>query len=127
MNKIIEYLYTKISLYVTTQIALSIFAISVLLYWAFFSDSLKDRIKRKKQKEIDIENIKKISLIKMVSDDRKEIENFISSNVEILPTDIIVKLVERIEVIKSDKLLFDESNKKFDKLENNDSRNLCKK
>ncbi|CAB4196958.1 hypothetical protein UFOVP1290_478 [uncultured Caudovirales phage] len=115
-----EYLYTKLSLLLSTPIVIQIVALIIIfgtiIYWAFFSDSIRNNNEKKKQKEIDIQNIKKISLIKMVSDDREEIENFISSNVEILPNDIIVKLVERIEVIKSDKLLFDESNKNFDKL-----------
>ena len=100
-----EYLYIKLSWLFSTPISstiiISIITFAVLIYWAFFSDAIRDKNNKKKKKEVDIENIKKISLIKMVSDDKKEIENFITTNVEILPNDIIVKLVERIEVIKS--------------------------
>lgn len=66
------------------------------------------------------DKIAKIAQVKLVSDDRKEIEKFVTDNANYLSNETVKLLVARIEAIKDDRVIADDNLKvRFEELDNN--------
>ena len=89
------------------SVAESIFGLILIygLYYAFFSDDLKERLSSFKEKREALSSAEKIAKVKLVSDDPKDIEQFITKNVNALSAGMVNQLVARIEMIKNDKVI----------------------
>lgn len=85
---------------------------AVLVYQIFLSDWIAKVRAENKEKASAKASVDKIALVKLVSDDPKKIEDFISSNANYLSTEIVQKLVDRIESLKFDKMYGEDSLKK---------------
>ncbi len=84
----------------------------VLIYQVFLSDWLQGIRAANKERNSAKESANKIAQVKMVSDDPKDIEKFISANAQYLSEETVKKLVERIEMIKCDRIIYEDSVKK---------------
>jgi len=85
---------------------------TLLLYFVYdfyLSDLIKDKLDKSRTKKLTIDKFEKIAQIKLISDDSKEIEKFICDNTEHLSTETVQKLVDRMEVIKSDRIIGNDS------------------
>jgi len=85
---------------------------ALLLYFVYdfyLSDLIKDKLDKSRTKKLTIDKFEKIAQIKLISDDSKEIEKFICDNTEHLSTETVQKLVDRMEVIKSDRIIGNDS------------------
>jgi len=86
------------------ELIFSLILISILMIsynWNFITNKIKD-YKRFKSKKL---YANKLTKLKLISSDYKEIENFIESNFDVLSDKTIEKLVQRIEAIKLDLLI----------------------
>lgn len=83
--------------------------VCVLVYEIFLSDFIEEKrisyIKKRSEKN----SINKVALVKLISDDAKDIEKFISNNAQYLSDEMVNKLVNRIESIKYDKIIYNDS------------------
>jgi predicted oxidoreductase len=86
--------------------------LAVIVYQVLLSDILKNLRAKNAERSSAKENSGKIALVKMVSDDPKDIEKFISANAQYLSDETVKKLVERIEMIKCDRIINEDSVKK---------------
>jgi hypothetical protein len=84
----------------------------VLVYQIFLSDWLQGIRATNKERNSAKESANKIAQVKLVSDEPKDIEKFISANAQYLSEEMVKKLVERIEMIKCDKIIYEDSLKK---------------
>lgn len=84
----------------------------VLVYQIFLSDWLQGVRAANKERNSAKESANKIAQVKMVSDDPKDIEKFISANAQYLSEETVKKLVDRIEMIKCDRIIYEDSIKK---------------
>jgi hypothetical protein len=84
----------------------------VLVYQIFLSDWLQGVRAANKERNSAKESANKIAQVKMVSDDPKDIEKFISANAQYLSDETVKKLVDRIEMIKCDRIIYEDSLKK---------------
>jgi hypothetical protein len=71
------------------------------MYQMFVSDWLEDKLARWRDSRTAGNSINKIAQVKLVSDDAKGIEKFVSDNAQYLSTQTVQKLVGRIEDIKA--------------------------
>lgn len=76
-----------------------------ILYELLIADAIGNRLKKSRTRKLTTDKFEKIAQIKLISDDSKEIEKFISDNTEFLSDETVKKLVERMEVIKSDRII----------------------
>lgn len=83
--------------------------VSVAVYQIFLSDHIRDWKSNRKQVSAAKESANKVALVKLVSDDPKDIEKFVSVNAQYLSDETVKKLVERIEMIKCDRIIYDDS------------------
>jgi len=83
--------------------------ISFAVYQIFLSDYIKEIRTNKKKRTTEKDSVNKIALVKLVSDDAKDIEKFVSNNAEYLSDDIVKQLVARIEMIKCDRIIYEDS------------------
>jgi alpha-N-acetylglucosamine transferase len=84
----------------------------VLIYQVFLSDWLQGIRAANKERNSAKESANKIAQVKLVADDPKDIEKFISTNAQYLSEETVKKLVERIEMIKCDRIIYEDSLKK---------------
>jgi predicted Zn-dependent peptidase len=74
-------------------------------YQIFLSDWFEGKAEAKRVKTAKLNSVSKMAMIKMVSDDPKDIENFVSNNVEYLSDQTVQQFVDRIESLKADSVI----------------------
>lgn len=74
----------------------------VVLYQIFLSDWIAAKREQWKEARSKADSIDKIAQVKLVSDDAKGIEKFVTNNAQYLSDQMVKKLVARIEAIKVD-------------------------
>ena len=79
--------------------------IAVVIYQVFLSDWVKAWRAQNAEKHSKYSNLEKIAKVKMVSEDPKDIEQFITNNATYLSDATVQKLVARIEAIHTDKVI----------------------
>lgn len=79
--------------------------ILILVYQVFLSDMIKAKRQQVKDSEAKHDSIEKIAKVKLVSDDPKDIEKFITDNAQYLSDDMVQRLVDRIDNIKNDNVI----------------------
>lgn len=89
---------------VLVQLGVAI-GVAVLLYQIFISDWIKAKRLEIKNAKSKYESLEKIAQVKMVSDEPKDIERFITENAQYLSAEMVAKLVSRIEMIKTDRVI----------------------
>lgn len=77
----------------------------VIIYQTFLADWFDNKAEAKKAKATKLNSVTKMAMIKMVSDDPKEIEIFVSNNVEYLSDQTVQQFVDRIETLKADSVI----------------------
>lgn len=80
----------------------------VVAYQIFLSDYLASKLKTRRDSRNNRDAMGKIAKVKLVSDDPKDIEKFITVNSQYLSDDTVNKLVERIELIKADRVIMED-------------------
>jgi uncharacterized membrane protein len=75
--------------------------VAVVLYQIFLSDWVDEKRAAWKDSREKHGSINKIALVKLVSDDPKGIEKFVTTNAQYLSDQMVQKLVARIEEIKA--------------------------
>lgn len=83
------------------EFVLFLFAV-VVVYQIFLSDWIADKRAQWKEARNKGDSIDKIAQVKLVSDDAKGIEKFVTNNAQYLSDQMVKKLVARIETIKVD-------------------------
>jgi hypothetical protein len=78
---------------------------ATLLYQIFLSDYFRDKRIAVEQKQSKHNSIDKVARVKLISDDPKDIEYFITTNSQYLSDDMVERLVSRIEDIKADQVV----------------------
>lgn len=93
--------------------------VAVLLYQVLLSDFIKAKRLEVKNTKSKYDSLDKIAQVKLVSDDRKDIERFITENAQYLSVDTVKRLVERIDMIKNDHIIETDTllKKRFEELE----------
>ncbi len=84
---------------------LVVVGIAVLVYQIFISDFVKAKRLEIKNAKSKYDSLEKIAQVKLVSDEPKDIEKFITENAQYLSDDIVKQLVNRIEMIKTDQVI----------------------
>jgi hypothetical protein len=82
------------------ELALSGVAV-VAVYQIFLSDWVDEKREQWRSGKNKVNSIDKIAQVKLVSDDAKGIENFVTENAQYLSDQMVKKLVARIEDIKA--------------------------
>ena len=80
-----------------------------LLYQTFGSDMIDKRIKTFKETSQGKTAAERVAQVKLISDDPKDIEKFITANARYLSDRVVKQLVSRIELIKCDRIIADDS------------------
>jgi hypothetical protein len=83
------------------EFVLFVFAV-VVVYQIFLSDWIAAKRMQWKEARSKNDSIDKIAQVKLVSDDAKGIEKFVTNNAQYLSDQMVKKLVARIENIKVD-------------------------
>lgn len=83
-----------------------------LIYYVFVSDWWGAKRLKFRESKGKIGSIEKIALVKLVSDDKKDIEKFVTDNAAYLSDQMVKKLVARIESLKIDDVIRDDENLK---------------
>lgn len=78
------------------------------LWYVFVHDYVADFKTQYFEKRAIKDKVSKIAKVKLVSDDRKEIEKFVGDNAEHLSHAMVNLLVARIESIKDDRVIADD-------------------
>lgn len=79
--------------------------VSFLIYQVFLSDWVKAWRAQNAEKHSKFSNIEKIAKVKLVSEDPKDIEQFITNNATYLSDATVQLLVARIEALHTDKII----------------------
>ena len=79
--------------------------VSVVIYQIFLSDLIKSMRAQNADRKGKFSNIEKIAKVKMVSEDPKDIEQFITNNATYLSDATVQKLVARIEALHTDNII----------------------
>lgn len=79
--------------------------LGVIVWDVFLSDLLKGKIMNFAEQRTNVSNADKIARVKLVSDDARGIEKFITDNASLLSDAMVQQLVARIEAIKTDKVI----------------------
>lgn len=93
------------------MIFIEIVAIITIIY-LYFGDDIKFFLNQRSLTRANISTSEKIARVKELSDDPKDIEKFITSNVNNLSEAAINKLIAKIEILKAEKVISDDSLKK---------------
>lgn len=89
--------------------AITITTVGLGIFWmAFGWDTLASWKERILENATTKDKVTKIAQVKLVSDDRKDIEKFVTDNAKYLSNDTVKKLVARIEAIKDDNIIKDD-------------------
>lgn len=75
--------------------------VAFTLYQIFVSDWVEEKRAQWKEGKNKVNTVDKIAQIKLVSDDAKGIEDFVTKNAQYLSDQMVKKLVSRIEDIKA--------------------------
>lgn len=86
------------------EFAMGVFAV-VVVYQIFFSDWIATKRTQWKIDKSKSGSIDKIAQVKLVSDDAKGIEEFVTTNASDLSDQMVKKLVARIESLKVDQVI----------------------
>jgi len=84
---------------------LFVVGLAVVVYQVFLSDWVRARRLQVKESQAKFDSIDKIAQVKLVSDDAKDIEDFITKNAQYLSNEVVKRLVDRIEAIKTDQII----------------------
>lgn|SRR6185369_287018 len=84
---------------------LFVVGLAVVVYQVFLSDWVRARRLQVKESQVKFDSIDKIAQVKLVSDDAKDIEDFITKNAQYLSNEVVKRLVDRIEAIKTDQII----------------------
>lgn len=79
--------------------------IVLIVYQMFISDTIQDLLSQSKANSAEKNAVQKITQVKLISDNAKDIEKFIVDNAAHLSNDDVKKLVARMEIIKADKVI----------------------
>jgi hypothetical protein len=79
--------------------------VSVVIYQIFLSDWVKAFRAQNAEKHSKYSNIEKIAKVKLVSEDPKDIEQFITNNATYLSDATVNQLVARIDALHTDKII----------------------
>lgn len=80
-----------------------------IIYHIFLADYVQEWNESRTKKTVAKNSVNKIAVVKMLSNDAKDIEKFVSDNAQYLTDDLVKKLAERIEIINCDKVLYEDS------------------
>jgi hypothetical protein len=83
-----------------------------LFYQTFITDMIANKIKVLKERSANKTTAEKVAQVKMLSDDPKDIEKFITNNAKYLSDGIVKQLVARIDLIKCDRVIAEDSIRK---------------
>jgi hypothetical protein len=86
------------------EFVLFVFAV-VVFYQIFLSDWISAKRAQWKEARNKADSIEKIAQVKLVSDDAKGIEKFVTNNAQYLSHQMVKRLVARIEGIKADNVI----------------------
>lgn len=89
------------------ELLLFIGAVAVV-YQIFVSDWVTGLRSKRQESKAQLESIEKIAMVKLVSDDRKDIEAFVTANAQYLSNVTIQKFVARLESLKIDDVIRDD-------------------
>ncbi len=82
--------------------------VAVSLYQIFLKDWFRSMRAQWKAESSKASNMDKIAQVKLVSNDPKDIEQFITNNAQYLSDQMVGRLVERIESLRTDRIIADE-------------------
>ena len=99
-------MFAAIAALASSVVELLIFVgIATVIYQVFLSDWVKAWRLQNAERHSKYHNIEKIALVKLVSDDPKDIEQFITNNATYLSDATVQKLVARIDMLHTDKVI----------------------
>lgn len=84
----------------------------LIILWVLFSDDVKRYFSERSEIKTRLSVSEKIAKVKELSDDSKDIEKFILSNASELSEASVNRLIQRIEVLKADRVITDDNLKK---------------
>lgn len=84
----------------------------IVIYDVFLGDFISEKLSLKRKMKSSASNADKLSRVKMISDDPKDIEKFINDNAQYLSASSIEQLVCRIELLKAEKVIDSDNNLK---------------
>jgi len=84
-------------------------ALAYMLFSIFFSDAIKEKMASNEAIKVKQSSLDKIARVKMVSEDPKDIEKFITDNAQYLSEGMVAGLVGRIEMIRTDRIISDDN------------------
>lgn len=101
------------------------FAITIcgilVFYNIFISSYVNEWIYKNNKAKTIKQNANKMALLKLISNDAKDIEKFITANTQFLSDDLVKKLVARVEIINCDRIIYlDSVDSKLDNLDEDD-------
>jgi hypothetical protein len=85
---------------------------AALIYYIFISDWWRAQRAKHRETYSKSSNVEKIAQVKLVSDSRKDIEQFVTDNAQYLSNPMVAKLVARIESLKIDDVILADDNLK---------------
>lgn len=99
-------MFAAIAALASSVVELLIFVgVTVMVYQIFLSDWVKAWRSQNAEKHSKYSNVEKIALVKLVSNDPKDIEQFITNNATYLSDVTVQKLVARIDAIRTDNII----------------------
>ncbi len=76
-----------------------------VVYQIFLSDWVDEKRNKHKESKGKANSVDKLARVKLVSDDPKDIEKFVTDNTQYLSDQMVSNLVARIEYLKADKVI----------------------
>lgn len=99
-------MFLALSALLSSLVELAIFVgVAFVVYQIFLSDYIKDLRARNTERKGHYHSVEKIALVKLVSEDPKDIEKFITDNAQYLSDATVQKLVARIDALHTDKII----------------------
>jgi hypothetical protein len=99
-------MFAAIAALASSVIELVIFVgVALMIYQVFLSDWVKDFRAQNAEKHSKYSNVEKLAKVKLVSEDPKDIEQFITNNATYLSDATVNLLVARIDAIRTDKII----------------------
>lgn len=80
-------------------------ALLYMVFSIFFSDAIKEKMVSNEATKTKQTSLDKIARVKVVSEDAKDIEKFITDNAQYLSDATVAALVARIEMIRADRVI----------------------
>jgi predicted membrane protein len=81
---------------------------AALIFYGFISDWWQAQRAKHREEFSKTSNVEKIAQVKLVSDSRKDIEQFVTDNAQYLSNQMVAKLVARIESLKIDNFILED-------------------